>query len=56
MNWNKQRLCLGIFLLICTCFCVFSWIRQGFSSYYLTGTVLFTILGIGFIRSARNGS
>lgn len=54
MHWNKQRLSLGILLLACTVLCIFSWLQKGFSSYYLTGTILFTILGVGFIRSARN--
>lgn len=54
MNWDKRKLSLGVGLLACTVLCVIGWIGKGFSSYYLTGTILFTILGIGFIRSARN--
>lgn len=53
MHWNKQRLGLGIGLLIGTCLCILSWYSRGFTSYYLTGSILFTIIGIGFIRSAR---
>lgn len=55
MHWDKRRLGIGIAFLICTCLCVLGWVRQGFTSYYLTGSILFTIVGIGFIRSARNG-
>lgn len=55
MYWDKRKLGMGIAFLICTCLCILAWIRQGFSSYYLTGSILFTIVGVGFIRSARNG-
>jgi hypothetical protein len=48
----KKDFWIAIFLFICTFLIITSFIRNGFATYRLCGTILFPFLGIAFLRRA----
>lgn len=54
MKWDKRYLFIGILFLILAVNCVAFLIHKDFSTYYVSGLVIFTFLGIAFIRRAKN--
>ncbi len=55
MKFDKRCLIIGICFLIGTLLCVVSMLQGHKDSYFITGAVVFTIAGIGFIRKSING-
>lgn len=50
---DMKNLVFGSFFIIAALFCVFTWVTRGFASYLGSGVVLFTLIGIAFLRRAR---
>ena len=48
----KKEFWIALFWFACTAFIVTDFIRNGFASYRLTGTILFPLLGLAFLRRA----
>lgn|GEM_PF-1463931 len=51
---NKRNLIIGIGFLILAILCIIGIINNGVQSYYITGTLLFTIIGIAFVKRAKS--
>lgn len=56
--WIKSRdlklLLFGLFLLTCSFLSLVGLLSKGFESFYVSGLILFTLFGIGFIRKSKN--
>jgi len=56
-TWMQSRdfklLFFGLFLLVCSLLSLIGLIKQGFESFYVSGIVLFTLFGLGFIRKSK---
>jgi len=56
-TWIRSRdlklLFFGLFLLICSVLSLIGLMSKGFESFYVSGLVLFTIFGLGFIRKSK---
>ncbi|MEG0830561.1 MAG: hypothetical protein RSD88_08385 [Anaerovoracaceae bacterium] len=53
MGIDKKKLIAGIAFLVGTVLCITGWIHDGYSSYYLTGSIVFTVVGIGFLKTCK---
>lgn len=50
---EKRDLIIGIIFVIAALYCVFRMATLGVASYTVTGAILFTIVGVGFIKKSR---
>ena len=50
---EKKYLLFGILFILAALYCVFRMITIEVASHTITGVVLFTIVGLGFIKKAR---
>lgn len=55
MKRDKRKVIIGIIFLLFTVLCIMKWATIGYRTYLLTGAVLFTIVGTGFLRSSKIG-
>lgn len=51
---DKNSLIIGIVFLLGAGYCLFDLITQGLKSFSITGIILFTLVGIGFIKKSRS--
>jgi len=56
-TWLQDRdlkfLLFGFFLLICSVLSIVGLLRKGYESSYVSGIILFTLLGLAFIRKSK---
>ena len=50
---DKKKLAIGIIFLLGACYFIFKMVTMEMESYYITGMIVFTILGGAFIRNAK---
>ncbi len=50
---EKKYLLFGIIFILAAIYCVFRMVTIEVASHTITGTILFTIVGVGFIKKAR---
>ena len=50
---DKNKMIVGIVFLIGAIYFVYSMLTKDLKSFYITGTIVFTILGLGFIKNSR---
>jgi hypothetical protein len=50
MGKSKSKLFFGLFFIALAILSIVSLTRTGFQSYLLIGTLLFALIGIGFLR------
>ena len=50
---EKKNLIAGIAFLVGTAICVFSLFTREFQTYYVCGAVVFTIVGVAFLKRAN---
>lgn len=51
---EKKDLIVGIIFILAAIYCVFRMITIDIASYSVTGAILFTIVGVGFIKKSRS--
>ena len=56
-NWFQKKdpktLAFGFLLLICSAFAIVGLLTKGYTSYYLSGAILFAFLGIAMMRKSK---
>ncbi len=50
---DKKKMIVGIVLLLGAVYFLINILTKEMESFYVTGLILFTILGLGFLRNAR---
>lgn len=50
---DKKKMIVGIVLLLGAVYFLVNILTKEMESFYVTGMILFTILGLGFLRNAR---
>ncbi len=51
---DPKTLAFGVLLLICSGVAVSGLLTKGFTSYYMTGSILFAFFGIAMIRKSSH--
>lgn len=51
---DKNNLRIGIAFLLGSGYCLFDLVTRGFKSFTLSGLILFTLVGLAFIRKAKS--
>ncbi|WP_312353544.1 hypothetical protein [Aminipila sp.] len=51
---DKNSLMIGIAFLIGSAYCILELVTKEFKSFTLTGLILFTLVGIAFIRKSKS--
>jgi putative effector of murein hydrolase len=56
-NWIQSKdpktFAFGFLLLLCSAIAIIGLLTKGYTSYYLTGSILFAFLGIAMIRKSK---
>ncbi len=50
---DKKKMTIGIVMLLGAVYFLFNILTKEMESFYVTGLILFTVLGLGFLRNAR---
>jgi hypothetical protein len=50
---DKSKLIIGICFLLAAVYMLFKMFTQEMETFYITGFIIFTIIGIGFTRNAK---
>ena len=53
MYTDKRKIFMGILFLFFTVICIIGIVTKGVTTYYITGSIIFTIIGLGCIRTSR---
>lgn len=54
LNWEKRSLAIGVVFIALALYSLFQIIFVEYTSYYLTASIVGTIIGIGFLKKAHN--
>ena len=50
---EKRNFIIGIIFIIAALYCIFRMVTIEVASHTITGVILFTIVGVGFIKKSR---
>lgn len=53
MKWDLRSLLIGLFFMACSVICIGSLVQGVKGSYLYAGILLFTVVGLGFLKKAK---